>query len=115
MVGTGEDHPFHAMSARGFIDVEDAADVGAEYLFERPFNGHTAEMQDRVDAFDELVHSVFVGEIAQHDFFVIIHGRGERSDVRQTQHIGVRPQTFAQDFAQAAGSTGQQQAIEWGA
>jgi hypothetical protein len=34
VVGAGEDHALDAVTARGFVDVEDAADVGAEDLFE---------------------------------------------------------------------------------
>ncbi|MNP64279.1 hypothetical protein D3C76_1597630 [compost metagenome] len=69
-------------------------------------------MQDRVHAIDQLIHGVFVGEVAGHDFFAIINGRGDVGDVRQANDIGVRAQALAQDFAQATGGTGQQQAIE---
>ena len=112
MVGAGEDHPLHTVFARRFVNVEHATDVGAEDFFERPLDRDAAEMQDRIDPFDQLMHGLLVGEVAEHDFFVVIDGRGEGGDVGQAQHIGVRAQAFAQDFAQASGGTGQQQAIE---
>ncbi|MNQ79198.1 hypothetical protein D3C85_941350 [compost metagenome] len=115
MVGTGEDHPLHPVAARGFVDVEHAADVGAEDLFERALGRHAAEVQDRVHAFDQLMHRLLVGQIAGHDFFAIIDGRCDIGDVRQANHIGVRAQAFAQDFPEATGGAGQQQAIERGA
>ncbi len=86
------------MAACSFVDVKYAADVGAEDLFEGPLHGDTAEMQDRVDAFDQLVHRLFVGKVAEDDFFAIINGRGESGDVRQAQDMGIRAHTFAQDL-----------------
>ncbi|MNP09898.1 hypothetical protein D3C76_1020210 [compost metagenome] len=116
VVGTGEDHALDAVTACRLVDVEDAADVGAEDFFERALNRHAAKMQDRVHAFDQLMHGVLVGEVAGHDFFAIIDGGGDVGDVRQANDVGVRAQALAQDFAQATGGTGQQQAIEgrWG-
>lgn len=95
--------------------MEDAADVGPEDFFERPLHRDAAEVQDRIHAFDQLVHGVFVGEVAEHDFFAIIGGRGEGGDVGQAQHLGIGAQAFTQDLAEATGSAGQQQAIERGA
>ena len=103
------------MTARGFVDVEDAADVGAEDLFERALGGHAAKVQDRVHAFDQLMHGLLVGQIARHDFFTVVDGWRDVGDVRQANHIGVGAQAFAKDLAQATGGTGQQQAIERGA
>ena len=115
VVGAGEDHALDAMTARGFVDVEDAADVGAEDLFERALGGHAAKVQDRVHAFDQLMHGLLVGQIARHDFFTVVDGWRDVGDVRQANHIGVGAQAFAKDLAQATGGTGQQQAIERGA
>ncbi|MNN62179.1 hypothetical protein D3C81_1774610 [compost metagenome] len=57
---------------------------------------------------------MFVGQIARDDFFAIIDGRGNGGNVRQAQDIGIRAHTFAQNFAQAPGSAGQQQTVERG-
>ncbi|MNL38410.1 hypothetical protein D3C87_1606230 [compost metagenome] len=72
-------------------------------------------MQDRVHAFDQLMHRLLVGEVARHHFFAIIDGWRNVGDVRQANDIGVRAQAFAQDFAEATGGAGQQQAVERGA
>jgi hypothetical protein len=71
-----------------------------------------AEVQDGVDAFDQLMHGGFVCQITAHHFFVGAGSRCHLADVGQTQDSGVGAQTFAQYLAQPAGSAGQQQAIE---
>lgn len=107
VVGTGENHPFHAMATGRFVDMEHAADIGAENLFERTLHRHAAEVQDRIHAFDQLMHRLLVGEVARHDFFAIINGWRHVGDVRQTEYVGVRSQAFAQDFTEATGGAGQ--------
>ncbi|MNL45835.1 hypothetical protein D3C87_1685120 [compost metagenome] len=114
MVGAGENHALDAMPARGFVDMEHAADVGAEDLFERAFYRHAAEVQDGVHAFDQSMHRLLVGKVAGDDFFAVIDGRGDVGNVRQANNLGIRPQRFAQHFAQATGGTGQQKAVERG-
>lgn len=65
MVGTGENYPFlHAMPACRFVDMENAADIGAEDLFRRALHRDTAKVQDGVYPFNQLVDGLFVGKIA---------------------------------------------------
>ncbi|MNT88273.1 hypothetical protein D3C72_2288090 [compost metagenome] len=94
------------MTASRFVDVEHAADVGAEDFFERALYRHTAEVQDGVHAFDQSMHGLLIGKVAGDDFFAIIDGRGDVGDIRQANHVGIRPQRFAQHFTEAAGGTG---------
>ncbi|MNG40560.1 hypothetical protein D3C84_1291910 [compost metagenome] len=54
--------------------MEHAAYIGAEYLFERPFDRDAAEVQNRIHAFDQVMHCGFVCQVADLDFFVFASG-----------------------------------------
>ncbi len=82
------------MAAGGFVDVKNPADIGAEDFFERALHGYATEMQDGVDAFDQVVYRVFVGQVAGLHFFIGAGG-GHVDDIRQAQHLGIWPKAFA--------------------
>ena len=92
--------------------MENAADVRAQHLFERALHRNAAKVQDGVDALYQLMHGVFVGQVAGVYLFASVSGGGHFSDIRKAQHLGIRTHAFTQDFAQAAGGTGKQQAVE---
>ena len=75
MVGTGENYPFDAMPACRFVDMENAADIRAEDLFERTLHRDTAKVQDGVYPFNQLVDGLFVGKVAGEHFFVAVDRR----------------------------------------
>ncbi len=112
MIGAGEDHAFHAVPAGRFVDVEHAADIGAEDFLERSLDRYTAEMHDRVDAFDQFMYGIFAGQVADLNFFTVVDSGRHFGNVRKPQHVGVRAQSFAQYLAQATCRAGQQEAIE---
>ena len=101
-----------AMAAGGFVDMEHATDIRAQYFFERALHRNAAKVQDGVDALYQLMHGVFVGQVAGVYLFASIGGGGHFSDIRKAQHLGIRTHAFTQDFAQAAGGTSEQQTIE---
>ncbi len=84
MVGAGENHAFDAVASGRFINMENPGDIGPEDFFERALNRDSAEMQDGIYAFNQLVNSVFVGEIAQLYFFAGVDSGCHRGDIRQS-------------------------------
>jgi hypothetical protein len=113
MVGAREHHALHTVAARGFVDVEDALDVGFEDFLERPLDRHAAQVHDRVATFQQRMHRGLVREVARNDFLVRIGGRSQRCDIGEAQHVCIRLQPLAQHLAQAAGRAGQQQPVEF--
>ncbi len=100
------------MAARRFVDVEHAADVGAENFLEGAFDRDTAEMQDGIHALDQALDLGLVGQVAVHHFFVRAGGGGHLADVGQAQDVGVGAQAFTQYLTQSASGAGQENAVE---
>ena len=100
------------MPAGSFVDMENAADIGPEDFFERALYRDTAEVQDGVYPFNQLVNGVFIGKIAQEDFFMAAGSRCHWCDIREPQHLGIGLEAFAQHLPQTASSTGEKKAIE---
>ena len=98
------------MTARCFVDMENALDVAFENFFERPFDGDAAQMHDGVAPLDHLVHGLAVGQIARMQFFAF--GRfSQRLDVGHTQDARHRLEGFAQHASQSAGRPCQQESF----
>ena len=114
MVRAGEHHPFHAMAARGFIDVKDAFDVGFEDFLERALYRHAAQVHDGVAAGQQGVHSLLVRQVAGRHFLMRAFGFAQCRNVGHPQHFGVGHETLAQHLAQATSGTGQEQALQTG-
>jgi hypothetical protein len=92
--------------------MEDAADVRAKNFFEGPLYRHATKMHDGIDALDQVVDRLFIGEIAELDFFVGKCFWGDSGDIGKTQGSGEGAQAFAQNFTETASSARQQNAIE---
>jgi hypothetical protein len=92
--------------------MEDAADVRAKNFFEGPLYRHATKMHDGIDALDQVVDRLFIGQIAELDFFVGARFWGNSGDVGETQDSGEGAQAFAQDFTETASGARQQNAIE---
>ncbi|MNY27033.1 hypothetical protein D3C86_1609110 [compost metagenome] len=68
-------------------------------------------MDDRIDAFGQRQYIGQIAKITAHQLLVR-RRRAHVSDIGQAQLIGEISQVLAQDLAQAAGSTGDQQSFE---
>jgi hypothetical protein len=69
------------MATRGFVDMENAADIGAEDLFERALHRDTAKVQDGVYPFNQLVDGLFVGKVADEHFLAAVGSGSHCGDI----------------------------------
>ncbi|MNN57334.1 hypothetical protein D3C81_1723200 [compost metagenome] len=70
VVGAGEDDALHAMLACGLVNMEHAADVWSEDVFEGMLGGHTAEVDDGINAVNQRMYRSLVGQVAGNYLFM---------------------------------------------
>jgi hypothetical protein len=111
MVGACENHALHAVAASPFVHVEHSDDVRIQDRVEVGFHRDAAEVHDGVRAFHERERRRPVAQVALHDLFALPRG-SERLAIRQAKHPRPRSHALAQDLAEAARGTRQEETFE---
>ena len=107
MVGAGKDDALGALLARCLVQVVQTDDVGLQNGRKRPFDRHTAKVDDGVDALEQVQHRRFVAQFSQADFFCRIGGRHVQT-IREAQHLAIGLEPGAHGGAEGTGGAGHQ-------
>ena len=108
VVGTGKHDARDTMLARGFVQIDDAHDVGVENRVERAFDRYATKVHDRVGTLHRTRYRLGIAKVGQHDFLASLRRAIEGDPIGQAQYAAVGLQACAHFLAQIAGSAGHQ-------
>ena len=106
MIRTGVHDALHALLLRRQIQVVETADIRFEQILERRFDRNTAQLNHRVDAFEQRMDRLRVRE-AHHQRFLMRRHLAKRRDIADAHDIGRGGARTAYLPAEVAGDAGQ--------